>query len=448
MNKVIPLEQEKIEISEDLSKRVPRYTSYPTAPHFHKQINGAVYKNWLKTIDQSQTLSLYLHIPYCKQLCWFCGCHTKITPDYSPVKNYLQLIKKEMEMISHYLPNSPVTHVHFGGGSPTILEPADFDDTINVIKQHFNLSPSTEIAIEIDPRTVDKEKIESYARNGIKRASIGVQDFNFKVQEAVNRIQPYKLVNEVIQRLRSRHITALNVDLIYGLPYQTLETIRETIYQTLTLKPDRISLFGYAHVPWMKKYHHLLSEDVLPDSSLRFKMFSIASEILTSSGYIAIGLDHFARESDSLAQAFKKKLLKRNFQGYTTDVADNLIGIGTSSISSISKGYVQNIAGSLEYEKSILSAELPILRGIELTQEDKDRRTIIMSLMCQFKANVCPKIYQNEINRLAPYFKNKVASYKDGILVVNPEAKKDIRVIASVFDAYFPKANHQYSPSI
>ena len=301
---------------------------------FTENVTARDYERWLHALQDGQALSLYFHIPFCRQLCWFCGCHTKIVHRYGPIKNYLALLESEMELVHRHLPDSPVSHVHFGGGSPTVVSAEDFRHFMSVLGSRFKLDENTDIDIEIDPRTLDREKVADYAECGVSRASVGVQDFDDTVQQAINRVQPFPMVRKMINTLSSQGIGKINIDLVYGLPGQTLDTIRETVQKTVSLDPGRISLFGYAHVPWMKKHQAIIQEAQLPDTSLRMEMFEIATELLTAAGYIPIGLDHFAKPEDSLAEASLNGPLKRNFQGYTTDSAKALVGFGVSSISS------------------------------------------------------------------------------------------------------------------
>lgn len=429
-------------------ERVPRYTSYPTAPHFHQGVGFEQYAAWLNSLNSDKSLSLYFHIPYCKQLCWFCGCHTKIVNHYDPIKKYLSLLKEEVNLVSEYVKNSPVKHIHFGGGSPTVLESSDFVDFMELLRDKFIIKENAEIAVEMDPRTVDAEKISAYAQTGVTRSSLGVQDFDAKVQKAINRIQPYEMVADVIEELRNAGINELNIDLIYGLPYQTLESINDTIEQTLTLNPDRISLFGYAHVPWMKKHQNLIPEEGLPNKEDRIAMFEYASNFLRKAGYVAIGLDHFVKPDDSMALAAQEQILQRNFQGYTTDTADALLGMGVSSISSLAQGHVQNTSNNIDYAKAIKAKILPIVKGIALTDEDRHRRDIIMSLMSNMQAKIAQSTYSRELEQLKPYIKSGDVIYTDGILRINPKARQKLRLIASVFDSYLSDKKHQYSQAV
>ena len=262
---------------------------------FSENVTARDYEQWLHGLQSSQALSLYFHVPFCRQLCWFCGCHTKIVHRYEPIKKYLALLESEVELVRGHLPDSPVSHVHFGGGSPTVVSAGDFREFMAVLGSRFNLDENTDIDIEMDPRTLDREKVAAYAECGVSRASLGVQDFDDAVQRAINRIQPYPMVRSMLDVLRTHGIRKINIDLIYGLPGQTLDTIRETVQKTVALDPDRISLFGYAHVPWMKKHQSMIPEAQLPDPPLRVEMFETATDLLMAAGYIPIGLDHFAK---------------------------------------------------------------------------------------------------------------------------------------------------------
>ncbi len=431
-----------------MTERVPRYTSYPTAPHFHAGVGADYYEVWLGALKAQHTLSLYFHIPYCRQLCWFCGCHTKVVNQYEPIANYMALLTQEVALVSRKVSSSPVTHIHFGGGSPTVIKAEDFAYFMSLVRDAFLVEADAEIAVELDPRTVDADKIAAYAASGVSRASLGVQDFMPQVQEAINRVQPYAVVSDVVRELRRHDINALNVDLIYGLPYQTEKTIRQTIEQTLSLEPDRISLFGYAHVPWMKKHQQLVPQEALPGETARLAMFEAASVMLQEAGYIAIGLDHFAKPGDALTNALEHKTLQRNFQGYTTDKANALLGLGVSSISSLPQGYVQNTAANIDYAQNIKAGALPVVRGIALSEEDIERRTLIMSLMCHRRVMVDEKTYAAELEWLEPYFKAGDITYVNEELLVNPRARNRLRLIASAFDAYLSDTNHRYSQAV
>ncbi len=431
-----------------MTQRVPRYTSYPTAPHFHDKINAGHYQSWLNELPSEMDLSLYFHVPFCRQLCWFCGCHTKIVNHYDPIARYMKLLQQEVELVSTQLQTKQVKHIHFGGGSPTIVSPQDFLDFMSKVKDQFSISPTAEIAIEMDPRTLQPEKIQAYKQAGVNRASIGVQDFDEAVQTAINRIQPFPMVRDIVAQLRRTSIEDLNIDLVYGLPFQTQSRLLHSIAQTLKLKPNRISLFGYAHVPWMKKHQNLIQEQALPCEQERLEMFEAATHLLSSRGYVAIGLDHFVRSDDALAKAEKEKTLQRNFQGYTTDTAQALLGLGVSAITTLPASYVQNTSNYIDYEKAIGSNQLPVARGIALNRDDIERRDIIMSLMCTMSAQINRAKYALEFNQLQPFFEQDDIEYYNGTLRIKPKGRPYMRLIAANFDSYLNKNQQQYSKAV
>lgn len=426
--------------------RVPRYTSYPTAPHFNDGVNADTYNGWLSTVGQTaQTSSLYVHIPFCRKLCHFCGCNMMVATQERPIKQYLKTLQQEMDiLISHMDSCPPVQHLHFGGGSPTILEAQDFIALMHQLRNHFPFAKNAELAIEIDPRTVTKEKIDAYVDCGINRASLGVQDFNQKVQETVNRVQPYDLVYDTIAHFRQRGVNSINLDIIYGLPYQTVDSLTETIDQVITLNPDRIAVFGYAHVPWMKTHQKLLPEDHMADISERWQMYQVVYEILTKNGYTAIGLDHFAKNTDSMAIALKNRTLHRNFQGYTTDSADVLFGIGQSSIGWMPQGYIQNDPNINKYRKAIEKGKLPIIKGYELTNEDRQRRDIIETIMCYMDVNLDDfhgrygviLDHTESLNNLAPFMQSGDIEIIENTIKITEKGRALMRIIASQFDTH------------
>ncbi|HSV30096.1 MAG TPA: oxygen-independent coproporphyrinogen III oxidase, partial [Candidatus Omnitrophota bacterium] len=316
--------------------RVPRYTSYPTAPHFHPGIGADTYRKWLGELDAAEELSLYLHIAYCAEMCWFCGCHTKITKRYAPVAAYMDSLWGEVALVAEALPTRMTArHIHFGGGSPTILSSEDFVRTIDLLREKFAVKPDAEVAVELDPRTADEDYVKAMAGAGVTRASIGVQDFDPKVQQAINRIQPYQVTADVIGWLTKYGVPEINIDLVYGLPHQTLDGLIDTIDKAVEFGPKRIALFGYAHVPWMKKHQRLIPDETLPGTEARWQQYEQGcARLVDHHGYVQIGLDHFAAPDDPMAIALKANKLHRNFQGYTTDTADTLIGFGASGIGS------------------------------------------------------------------------------------------------------------------
>ena len=440
------------------SARVPRYTSYPTAPHFHAGVTGGIFREWLAALPQAVPLSLYLHVPFCDTLCWFCGCHTKIVNHYSPLASYLELLLKEIETVAAITgPGHPVTHIHWGGGSPTMLSPGDAKRLAGALETHFEIAPGAEFAIEIDPRGLEDEMIAALAEAGVGRASIGVQDCDETVQRAINRIQPFEVTQSAVERLRAAGIGARNIDLIYGLPHQTRENVARTIDMALTLTPQRFAVFGYAHVPHFKKHMQLIDEAALPGAEERLAQFEMAHAKLCASGYAAIGLDHFARPEDSLALAQKEGRLARNFQGYTTDDAPALIGLGASSISALPQGYAQNKAEVPEYRAAILAGELPVARGFALSDDDRLRRAIIERLMCDLKVNLdavgapfgkSTADFRPELAALAPYTELGIVQIEGSRLAVPPASRAAVRLVAAAFDSYLGKSNAVHAVAV
>jgi oxygen-independent coproporphyrinogen-3 oxidase len=370
-------------------RRVPRYTSYPTAPHFSRAVDGTAYAGWLAALPQQAELSLYLHVPFCASLCLFCACHTTVTRRPEPLAAYTRDLLAEIDLVAAAIGRTaPVRHVHWGGGSPTALPPAALLAVMQRLRTRFDIPPDAEVAVEIDPRTLTPEGVEGLAAMGVNRVSLGVQDFDPQVQQAINRHQSLEVTATCAERLRAAGIGSINLDLIYGLPYQTVDGVTETVRQALTLDPDRAAVFGYAHVPWMKKHQALLPEAALPGTANRFAQRQAVEATLTGHGYHAIGLDHFARPDDRLAQAAAQGRMKRNFQGYTTDEAPVLLGLGASSIGSLPQGYVQNEPGVPAWRDAIQAGRLPTARGVAMTPADRLRRDVIEQIMCSLAVDL------------------------------------------------------------
>ncbi len=418
-------------------QQLPRYTSYPTAPHFYP-LDSHIYCNNLKSLNKKQTLSLYIHIPFCQKLCWFCGCNTKIIHNYNPIKEYMHCLKHELQMFSSLMKNKmKISHIHFGGGSPTLLNTEDFSSLMKEIHNNFIIEKAAQIAIEIDPRTVNEAKIACYAKQGINRVSLGIQDFSLTVQRAINRIQPFNLVYQTTNLLRQYGIDEINFDLIYGLPQQNLSNIQETVELSLSLQPMRIALFGYAHVPWKKKNMNLIDEPILPSEEMRLNLYTKASQMILKDNYIKIGLDHFAKPNDPMSIAYKHKKLSRNFQGYSVEHADTLIGFGVSAISNLDTGYFQNSTTIEEYKKQIDNGVLPITKGYILSKQDKINRHIIEQLMCYFSYDTNQlNLDELIINKLTELASDNLICFNQGIIEVNREIPQAIRIVCSLFDEY------------
>jgi oxygen-independent coproporphyrinogen-3 oxidase len=320
-------------------ERLPRYTSYPTAPHFSPAIGPASYAEWLKAIPQHATASLYLHVPFCRAMCWYCGCHTQVARRDHPVEVYAAALRCEIDLVSRKLDRRmKVDHIHFGGGTPTIMAPERFADLIGSIRHSFFVLPAAEVAIEIDPRTLTPRMIDALALAGVNRASLGVQSFDPLVQRAINRVQSFEETAAAAAGLRQAGIAGVNFDLIYGLPYQTVASCLATVRRCVELRPDRFSVFGYAHVPSFKRHQRKISEVSLPDSLERLEQSHAMADALQEAGYVKIGLDHFALPGDPMAVALREGRLRRNFQGYTTDASHILLGFGASAISRLPQG--------------------------------------------------------------------------------------------------------------
>lgn len=425
-------------------KRLPRYTSYPTALEFGP-MDGEKNDQWLRSLPICEPVSLYFHIPYCDKLCWFCGCFTTISNKYEPVQKFLDVLKDEIRQTAKKTGRLKVSHIHFGGGSPSILEPEDFLSLIEVLNECYDIGDTKEFAVEIDPRTVSREKIMAYAAAGVNRASLGIQDFNTKTQEAINRIQSQELIEEVMGNLREFGINRINFDLIYGLPHQTIETITDTIARTLKFKPSRIALFGYAHVPHMKKHQELVGKHNLPKQKHRQAQFEWASKMLRESGYRSIGLDHFALPDDQLFVSYDNGKLKRNFQGYTDDVAESLIGFGPSAISSLPDGYSQNVPAIREYIEKVTGGASPVVRGLAVDNRDKMFRDVISNLMCYFEVDPVKVamehgIHYNFEKEIEDLMKLVDADYmvrNGNAFKITDSGKPYLRAIATIFDQYF-----------
>lgn len=422
---------------------LPRYTSYPTAPRFAGGFDGESYAEWLADIPAGGTMSLYLHVPFCPKLCWFCGCHTKITQRYAPVEDYTHLMLREIEMTAPMIGAAGVSHIHFGGGSPSMLLPDDFARLMERLRTSFIFHGDAEVAIEIDPRQAGSEKIAAYAANGVNRVSFGVQDFDQTVLAAVNRTQSFDTVYRAVTQCRESGITGINMDLMYGLPHQTVDSVRRMIDQAATMMPDRISLFGYAHVPWMKKHMRLIPAHLLPDAAARYDLFAAGVAALEANGYKQVGIDHFVRPGDALDTALQQRTLRRNFQGYTTDTADNMVGFGISAIGRLPKGYVQNTPHSPHYSERILCTRLPVEKSCALNDDDRLRAGVIEQLMCYFTADI-PAALHDDLNSPA-----MESLREDGLVQVENGSTLTIktplaaRMACALFDAYLPPDTQQ-----
>lgn len=441
-----------------LSKPVPRYTSYPTAPHFHEGVDSDTYKAWLQKVPADTPASLYLHIPFCDRLCWFCGCHTKQVLRYEPIAAYLKALSREIETVGSLLGRRErVTQIHLGGGSPSMLVPADMVSLAAELRKAFRMDESVEFSIEIDPNDMTPDRYGGFKAAGVTRASIGVQDFDPKVQHAINRTQTVEQTRAVVDSVRSVGVDSVNLDVLYGLPFQTEASLEGTIDAVLGMLPDRIALFGYAHVPWMKTHQKMIDEANLPGIVERYRQSRLAADKLIAAGYEPIGLDHFARPDDALAIAARSGRLHRNFQGYTTDGAPALIGLGASAIGSLAQGYVQNTVPTGEYMRQVQDGGLATARGIELTDDDRMRGFAIEQLMCNFVVEISDLEERfgqasaglvGDMRALCAEEEEGMVSFDGRRLAMTERGRPFVRTFAASFDAYLRQGSARHSAAV
>jgi len=439
-------------------ERLPRYTSYPTAPHFSSRIGADRYAEWLKQVPRNAIASLYLHVPFCRSMCWYCGCHTAIARREEPVAVYASALRCEIDMVADRIGRRiQVGHIHFGGGTPTIMTPEQFIDLVGALRHSFFVLPNAEIAIEIDPRTLTAAMVTALAYGGVNRASLGVQSFDPVVQRAINRVQSFEETAAATRALRDAGIAGINFDLIYGLPHQTVASCLETVRTCVALRPARFSVFGYAHVPGFKKHQRKIDAADLPDSEERHRQSVATAAALTAAGYVQIGLDHFALPEDPMAVASRDGALRRNFQGYTTDAGRVLLGFGASAIGHLPQGYVQNEVDTRGYLQRISDGGLAVAKGVALSQDDRLRADIIERIMCDFAVDlgqVCARHGQTPgaILGSAPRLRDLISDgvvALDGVSLRVPEAARFlVRSVAAAFDAYLDQSAQLHSRAV
>jgi oxygen-independent coproporphyrinogen-3 oxidase len=438
--------------------RVPRYTSYPTAPHFQARIGPAEHAAWLAAVPRDRPISLYLHVPFCRQLCWYCGCTTAIAPDSARPEAYAELLAAEIELVAAHLPGRlAVAHLHWGGGTPTSIGAEAFRRLMARIADRFAILPDAEMAVEIDPRFLSEEIVAALAETGIGRASLGVQSFDPEVQRAINRIQPADRTLAVVEALRRAGISRINVDLLYGLPRQTVEGCRATVRALLPVLPDRFAIFGYAHLPALKKHQRMIDPRELPDTVARVAQFEAMAEALEAAGYVPIGLDHFARRDDPMARAAAEGRLRRNFQGYTTDTAETLLGLGASAISSFREGYVQNHHELVPWRTAVREGRLATARGLALSARDRLEREAIERIMCDgavdlaavgARHGVAPEACVTDPARLAELERLGIVVREGTVLRVPVECRPLLRIAATIFDRYLERAPARHAVAV
>ncbi len=425
--------------------RAPRYTSYPPASSFGPAVGPAAMAEWLQAVPQGAAVSLYLHVPFCRRLCWFCACRTQGTQTDRPLAAYVRTLEAEMALVARHLPAGVrIAHLHLGGGTPTILPPDLIARLGAAVLSRWPLAGGAEVSVEIDPTEIDEARMDALAALGMTRVSVGVQDFHPAVQAAIGRIQDADCTRRAVGAARERGVQSLNMDLLYGLPGQTEERLAATVEQVLALSPDRVALYGYAHVPWMSRRQQLIDDTALPGAEARLGLFGTAAGLFLWDGYQRIGIDHFARSGDRLARAARAGRLRRSFQGYTDDPAEVLIGLGASAISRFPQGYAQNLAATGAHAAAVREGRLATHRGHRFEGEDLARATAIERLMCDFRfdraevlaagrmtGGALDRLIDRAVLRFPGYVTRDLAG-----LAILPEGRPLTRVIASLFDAY------------
>lgn len=441
-----------------LNERLPRYTSYPTAPHFSPSVDTGLYRSWLAGVPADARGSIYVHLPFCRTMCWYCGCNTTVTRRDAPIMDYVKILQDEMTRVAAGMPHRlRVKAVHFGGGTPTMVPAETLIGLAAHLRRTFDIAPGAEWAIEIDPRGLAPETVDALSAIGVNRASLGVQTFSKNVQQAINRVQSFEDTEDAVARLRRAGISGINFDLIYGLPLQTSASCVATALQSIMLRPDRIAVFGYAHVPAFKKHQRKIDEAALPDGLERLVQATVIAETLADAGYVRIGMDHFALPDDPLAAAQRAGRLHRNFQGYTTDGNDVLLGFGASAIGRLPQGYVQNSAVIRDYSIRVADGGLGTARGFALNDDDRLRGEIIERIMCDFGVDLAPICAgygrsPGEVilsaQALSPLIQDGIVSIDGSRIAIAGDYRHFVRVVAAAFDAYVGSGGRQFSRAV
>jgi len=445
------------------SRPGPRYTSYPTAPEFCEEFTQEDLKHYYKNQSNNRDISIYIHMPFCRSACYFCGCNTIFTSKEEKKDEYIKYLKKELIILRKYLNTSrKVSQMHFGGGTPTFFSPKQLDDVINAVKEVFpNFRKDAEISCEVDPRFFTKEHMDVLKKGGCNRLSFGVQDLDEQVQKTIHRIQPFELTQNVIKIAREAGIDSVNTDLIYGLPHQTKESFRKTLEKMITLDTDRFAVFNYAHVPWLMKTMRKFDESTFPEPEEKLEMLKDTIDFFTSNGYKMVGMDHFAKPDDELFLAIKKGELHRNFQGYTTKGGSDLIGIGLTSIGNGVDYYAQNFKDIPSYEKALDNGDLPVFKGYKLSDDDQLRQFVIMELMSNFSLNIkrveerfnvnFKEYFSDALENLEDFKKAQLLEINENYIQVSQTGTMLIRNICMPFDAYLnkiPEDKRRFSKTI
>ncbi len=434
------------------SRQGPRYTSYPTANLFGPDVDEALYRSEIARTDGrpgAPPLSLYFHIPFCDTLCYFCGCNMIVSRNRQKIGSYLDMLIAEMDILRPLLGSDrEVTQIAWGGGTPTSLEPDEIRRLADATRARFSVSEDAEAGVELDPRELRREHVMALAESGFNRVSMGVQDFDPTVQEAVNRVQPLDVTLQALEWVAEAGITSVNLDLMYGLPHQTIATFESTLDRVIEISPDRIAVFNYAHVPWIKRHMGLIKEEDLPDADEKVRIFIRTLERLNEAGYVYVGMDHFAKPDNELAVAQRQGTLYRNFQGYTTNAGADLFGLGLSGIGQFDRLYAQNTKTLREYGERVTRGELPIHAGYLLSDDDVIRRDVIMTLMCDFRITkrtfedrygiVFDDYFHDVPERLGALVDDGIVRLSAADVDARGEGMLLIRNIAMAFDAHLP----------
>ncbi len=432
-------------------RNVPRYTSYPSAPHFSAVVTPDIYRGWLAALPRAARVSIYIHVPFCTELCLYCGCNTRAVRKRTPIDAYAERLLQEIELLGD-LNGARLTHIHWGGGTPSILGPDWLETVFGKIASHFDTGALKEHAIELDPRRLDQPLVRMLKTIGINRASLGMQDASPHVQHAIGRVQPFEQVECAARWLRDAGIENLNLDLIYGLPKQTGRDVARSAELAASLHPQRLALFGYAHVPWFKTHQRLIDAATLPGPAERLEQARIAAETLASFGYQPIGLDHFALPDDELSVAAREGRLHRNFQGYTTDDADALIGIGASSIGKLPQGFVQNAPDLAGYGRSIAAGRFSTVKGLALTDDDRLRAAIIERLMCDLAIDLDDfgglERFADERATLTGLAAQGLLTIDGARVAITEAGRPYVRIAAAAFDRYLTTTQKRHSAAV
>ncbi len=425
--------------------QVPRYTSYPTATQFSSAVGPEHLERWTGAIPAGSQISLYIHVPFCRRLCWFCACRTQGTRTDDPVRAYAEVLQAELRLLkSRLAPGITLSRLHWGGGTPTLL-PADRTTRLaDAVFATVPLGTGAEFSVEIDPNEIDEARLDALAAAGMNRASIGVQDFDPEIQAAIGREQSFAVTQAAVDMIRARGVTSLNADILYGLPHQTPARIAESVQKLLSLSPDRVALYGYAHVPWMARRQQMIAADKLPSPEARLLLSETARDLFVRAGYTEIGIDHFARKGDGLDIAARSGRLRRNFHGYTDDTSPVLVGLGASAISRFPQGYAQNASGTSDHIRAIRDGRFSVVRGHVFAGEDRLRARMIEALMCNFRIDAAElrasfgldaALLDAMLHAVAQPFGDMVEVSAEGLRITR-RGRPLTRMIARGFDAY------------